>query len=164
MTLLSDFILLGHEKVGSFSLGTAKMDLWTVAVDAIAKSIAEVVNQHAIPRLLRLNGIDDAAPPILTYGEVGDVDISQVGKYVTDLINAGILQPDPKLESYMRDLAGLPASDPDAVEQMPMGGMPPEPGAGFGMEDELPAVPPDTFDAPEDLPVLTAEDDVAEED
>lgn len=164
MTLLSDFILLGHEKVGSFSLGTAKMDLWTVAVDAIAKSIAEVVNQHAIPRLLRLNGIDDATPPILTYGEVGDVDIAQVGKYVTDLINAGIVQPDAKLESYMRDLAGLPASDPDAEEQMPEGGMPPEPGAGFGDDEELPDVAPDTFDAPEDLPVLSDEDDFAEED
>jgi hypothetical protein len=166
MTLLSDFILLGHEKVGSFSLGTAKMDLWTVAVDAIAKSIAEVVNQHAIPRLLRLNGIDDSNPPFLTYGEVGDVDISQVGKYVMDLINSGVLTPDPKLESYMRDLAGLPASDPNAPEQMPMGGMPPQPGTGFGMEpmgEELPDVAPDEFPAPEDLPVLTAEDDAPEE-
>ena len=165
MTLLSDFILLGHEKVGSFSLGTAKMDLWTVAVDAIAKTIAEVVNQHAIPRLLRLNGIDDSAPPFLTYGDVGDVDISLVGKYVTDLINAGILVPDPKLESYMRDLAGLPASDPDSVQQMPGAGMPPEPGTGFGMEGEgeLPPVPPDDFPAPEDLPALTSEDDAPEE-
>jgi hypothetical protein len=53
MSVLSDFILLGHDRVGSYSLGTAKMDLWSMAVDAIANSIAEVINQYAIPRLLK---------------------------------------------------------------------------------------------------------------
>jgi hypothetical protein len=58
MSVLSDFILLGHDRVGSFSLGTAKMDLWSMAVDAIANSIAEVINQYAIPRLMKLNNMD----------------------------------------------------------------------------------------------------------
>jgi hypothetical protein len=52
MSVLSDFILLGHERVGSFALGSSKIDLWTMAVEAICKSIAEVINYHAIPRLI----------------------------------------------------------------------------------------------------------------
>jgi hypothetical protein len=131
MTLLSDFILLGHERVGSFALGTAKMDLWSVAVDAIARSIAEVVNQHAIPRLLRLNGMNDEFAPELAYGEVAQTDISEVAKFVVDLIGAGVIQPDGLLDEYMRDLGGLPAPDPDAVDMMPGGQMPEMPGMGM---------------------------------
>jgi hypothetical protein len=131
MTLLSDFILLGHERVGSFALGTAKMDLWSVAVDAIARSVTEVVNQHAIPRLLRLNGMDDEFAPELAYGEVAQTDISEVAKFVVDLIGAGVIQPDGLLDEYMRDLGGLPAPDPDAVDMMPGGQMPEMPGMGM---------------------------------
>jgi len=138
MTLLSDFILLGHERVGSFSLGTAKMDLWSVAVDAIARSITEVVNQHAIPRLLRLNGMDDELSPELAYGEVAQTDITEIAKYVLDLINAGVMQPDGVLDEYMRDLGGLPAADPDSAQMMPGEEMPGMP----GMEGEVDAEDP----------------------
>jgi hypothetical protein len=146
MTLLSDFILLGHERVGSFALGTAKMDLWSVAVDAVARSIAEVVNQHAIPRLLRLNGMDDELAPELAYGEVAVTDIAEVAKFVVDLIGAGVIQPDGVLDEYMRDLGGLPAPDPDSVQAMPGGQMPQMPGmdpmaAETGGEDPFGALP-----------------------
>ncbi len=40
MTVLSDFLLLGHDRVGSFALGSSKIDLWTSAVESIARSIA----------------------------------------------------------------------------------------------------------------------------
>lgn len=113
MTLLSDFILLGHERVGSFALGTSKMDLWTVAVDAIARSIAEVVNQHAIPRLLRLNAMDDSLSPTLAFGDVANVDIASVSKFIVDLVNAGVLTPDTALEEYMREIGNLPEAEGD---------------------------------------------------
>jgi hypothetical protein len=78
MSVLSDFILLGHDRVGSYSLGTAKMDLWSMAVDASANSIAEVINQFAIPRLLKLNGMDTSRAPFLTYGEVSHIDLTEM--------------------------------------------------------------------------------------
>ena len=126
MTLLSDFILLGHERVGSFALGTSKMDLWTVAVDAVARSIAEVVNQHAIPRLLRLNAMDDELAPTLTFGDVANVDISAVSKFVTDLVGAGVLTPDTALEDYLREIGSLPEAEGDRDQNAAMG-MPPLP-------------------------------------
>jgi hypothetical protein len=52
MSILSDFILLGSDRVGSYALGASKMDLWSMSVDAIAKNIAEVMNQYAIHGLL----------------------------------------------------------------------------------------------------------------
>jgi phage gp29-like protein len=130
MSILSDFILLGHDRVGSYALGGTKMDLWSMAVDSIAKNIAEVVNQYAIPRLLKLNGMDVSRAPFLTYGEVSHVDLTEISDFIMKLAQAGILAPDPKLEDYLRDLAGLPPAEHDGqnfgMPAMP-DGMPPVP-------------------------------------
>lgn len=112
MSLLSDFLLLGSDRVGSFALGTAKVDLWTLAVDSIAKSIAEVVNQHAIPRLLKLNAMRTDNLPSLTYGQVSSVELGEVADFVSKLANSGVLLPDQDLESHLRALADLPDRDP----------------------------------------------------
>lgn len=112
MSLLSDFLLLGSDRVGSFALGTAKVDLWTLAVDSIAKSIAEVVNQHAIPRLLKLNAMRTDNLPTLTYGQVSSVELGEVADFVSKLSNSGVILPDQELESHLRALADLPDRDP----------------------------------------------------
>lgn len=111
MSVLSDFILLGHEQVGSFALGSQKMDLWTMSVEAIAKSIAEVMNQYAIPRLLKLNGMNMELAPFLTYGEVSSVDLNELSNYVQKLIGAGVITPDADLEAYLREQASLPPAE-----------------------------------------------------
>lgn len=116
MSVLSDFILLGHEQVGSFALGSQKMDLWTMSVEAIAKSIAEVMNQYAIPRLLKLNGMDTKLTPFLTYGEVASVDLNELSNYVQKLVSAGALTPDEKLEAYLREQASLPPAETNLVD------------------------------------------------
>lgn len=108
MSVLSDFILLGHERVGSFALGNSKIDLWTMAVEAICKSIAEVVNQHAIPRLLKLNGMKVGKIPELKYSEVSHIDLSEMADFVAKLTTAGVITPDEETENWLRGLAGLP--------------------------------------------------------
>jgi hypothetical protein len=108
MSVLSDFILLGQDRVGSFALGSTKMDLWSMSVDSIAKTIADTVNQHAIPRLLRLNGMDANRPPTLQYSEVAHVDLTEVADFVSKMTTAGVIAPDPSLEDHLRDIAGLP--------------------------------------------------------
>ena len=139
MSILSDFILLGSDRVGSYALGTSKMDLWSMAVDSIAKNIAEVMNQHAIPRLLKLNGMDVSRAPYLTYGEVSHVDLNEVSTFVAGLVQTGAIVPDPKLEQYLRDLAGLPPAEHDGqnfgMPPMPEGEMPP------GPEEQIPQQP-----------------------
>jgi phage gp29-like protein len=112
MSLLSDFLLLGSDRVGSFALGTAKVDLWTLAVDSIAKTIAEVVNQYAIPRLLKLNAMRTDKMPELTYGQVSSVELNEVADYVSKLMGVGAIMPDPQLETHLRSLGDLPESEP----------------------------------------------------
>ena len=111
MSVLTDFILLGHERVGSFALGSQKMDLWTMSVDAIAKSIAEVINNYAIPRLMKLNGMDPTLTPQLTYGQVSHVDLGELADYIQKLVAAGAIIPDEGLEAYLREQGSLPPAE-----------------------------------------------------
>ena len=113
MTVLADFIMLGHESVGSFALGTSKVDLFVAAVESWVRLIAETFNSHAIPRLIALNGFDTARPPTLTYGQVNAIDLQELGAFLINLSNAQLLTPDNNLEEYLRELAGLPGFRPE---------------------------------------------------
>lgn len=115
-SVVSDFILLGQDRVGSFALGVSKMDLWTMSVDSLCRTIAETVNSHAIPRLLKLNGMDTSRCPTLTYSEVSHVDLGEISDFVSKMTQAGVLVPDPALEDHLRDLAGLPPATHSATD------------------------------------------------
>lgn len=123
MTVLADFILLGHENVGSFALGASKIDLFTTAIGQIAASIAETINQHALPRLLKLNGMDPARQPELTFGEITHVDLALLADFIQKASAAGALVVDQGMDEYLRLVSGLPERDPDdmqeGVPQMP---------------------------------------------
>lgn len=112
MSLLSDFLLLGSDRVGSFALGASKVDLWTLAVDSIAKTVAETVNQYAIPRLLKLNAMRADKMPYLTYGQVSSVELTEVADYVSKLVGVGAIMPDRTLEEHLRTLGDLPDGEP----------------------------------------------------
>jgi len=111
MTVLADFILLGHENVGSFALGTSKVDLFATAIEAWAKSIADVFNDHAFPRLLKLNGMDVTRCPSLTFSEIGAIDLPSIAEFISKLTQSGAIVPDEGLEDWLRDLGGLPPAD-----------------------------------------------------
>jgi len=109
MTVLADFILLGHEKVGSFQLGTAKVELFATALTAWLDSVCGVFNSHAIPRLMRLNGVDEKFAPTLEHGDVERADLKELGMYILQLSQAGApLFPDQDLQDRLREIAGLP--------------------------------------------------------
>ena len=109
MTVLADFLLLGHEKVGTQALSVSKIELFRRSIDAYLDEIAEVFNQHAIPRLLRLNGVDETIAPYLSYRMPETVDLGSLGAFVQSLAQAGApLFPDEGLENHLRTLAGLP--------------------------------------------------------
>ena len=116
MTVLADFLLLGHENVGSQALSVSKVDLFIRSLDAFLSEIAEVLNQHAIPRLMRLNGVDEALAPTLTWSTPKSVDLGSIGSFITSLAQAGApLFPDENLEGYLRGIAGLPVGEAEAV-------------------------------------------------
>ena len=128
MTVLADFILLGHDQVGSFALGSSKIDLFTTAIAQIAESIAEVFNQHAIPRLMKLNGMDVSRKPTLSFGEIHAVDLAQIADFIQKASGAGALIVDEGLDEYLRLIAGLPPKvESEEGVKNPANGAPPQP-------------------------------------
>ena len=111
MTVLADFVLLGHQDVGSFALSSNKTHIFAMAICAYLDIICETFNNKAIPQLLAMNGdhfkgITDY--PELTHGDVEDADLGKLGEYVSKLTAAGIIVPDEGIESYLREVGGLP--------------------------------------------------------
>lgn len=111
MTVLADFILLGHQQVGSFALSSDKTKLFAVAIGAYLDVICETFNNKAIPQLIDMNadhfkGITDY--PRLCHGDIESQDLAELGTYIKDLTAAGIITPDTSLEDYIREQASLP--------------------------------------------------------
>lgn len=116
MTVLADFLLLGHEQIGTQALSVSKIELFIRSIDAYLSEIAEVFNSHAIPRLLRLNGVDPQYSPSLAYTAPKNVDLDSIAKFVQVLAQSGAtLFPDQGLEDYLRTLAGLPVGNAEDV-------------------------------------------------
>lgn len=109
MSVLADFILLGHEKVGSFALSSDKTDLFAVAMGTVLDTIADVLNRFAVPRLFALNGLDQENLPKIAHGDIEKPDLAALSTYITSLSGAGVpLFPDDDLEAYLREAANLP--------------------------------------------------------
>lgn len=120
MTSLADFILLGHEKVGSFALSSDKTDLFATALRAWLQEVTTVMNQHAIPRLFAFNASKFGRLeklPQLSFGDIETPNLKDLGQYIKDLSASGAeLFPDDELENKLRGYADLPSKPEDDSE------------------------------------------------
>ena len=108
-TVMADFILLGHQAVGSFALSSNKTKLFAVAIGSFLDTICEVFNNQGIPALIDVNaehfkGITDY--PKMIHGDIEDVDLEKLGNFIDKV--GGYLMPDEALEQYFRQIANLP--------------------------------------------------------
>lgn len=111
MTVLADFILLGHEKVGSFALSSDKTDMFATALGSFLKKITSEINMNAIPELFKLNGMEREEYPKLINGDIESIDLDILGRFVSSLANAGIMiAGDQVAEKYLLDQAKIPTS------------------------------------------------------
>jgi len=116
MSVLADFILVGHEGVGSYSMHTDKTGLFRASIESITESIAETLNRHLIPRLFSVNGIKTDKLPKFAPSKVDPPDLSQLAGFMNSMSNMGVQWfPDPEMESFVRRIAQLPDL-PDETE------------------------------------------------
>lgn len=116
MTLLADFIMLGHGGVGTQALSVSKIQLFLDSLSAWLGQIAGVFNQHGIPRLMRLNGFDVSKMPAINFAAPDNVNLGELGTFIQQLAGAGApLFPDEDLEGYLREAAGLPRLQAEEV-------------------------------------------------
>lgn len=115
MSMLADFILMGHQAVGSFALSSTKTNLFSTALSAFLDIIAAEVNAQAFPQLAVVNGIALDKIPTLMHGKIESADLAKLGEFLKQLYAAGMtLFPNSDLEAYVMDVAGLPGGDSGA--------------------------------------------------
>jgi len=106
---VADFMLLGHEAVGSYALADSKTSLFALATIAWLDIIADEVNSQAIPQLLRVNGMDYTRSPKLVHGDVAELDLKSLAEYLERLNRVGFEFADSdELRAHLLGLADLP--------------------------------------------------------
>lgn len=110
MTVLADWLMLGHEKTGSYALSTNKTTMFQTSLLSIIDIIADVINTHAIPKLMKLNAFDGLTNyPKLDHAEIEKANLAELGKFLSDVsTSGGITLGDEETENYLREAANLP--------------------------------------------------------
>ena len=111
MTCLADFVLLGHEKSGSWALADSKTSIFALAIGAWMKSIAATINRTLIARLMTYNAIPPEAWPKVRFGDIETPDIDKLATALAKLIGATAITPDGTLENELRRILGLPQAE-----------------------------------------------------
>lgn len=128
MSVLADFVLLGHKSVGSFALSDNKTELFKVSLGAYLDSIQEVFNRSLIPQLWRLNGLDTALMPQIVHEEVDAPSVEVLGSFLRNLHAAGLIgDVDRDFINAIRGYANLPVQDEELPEDLRYPNKVPEP-------------------------------------
>lgn len=103
---LAGFLDLGQTANGSRALGESFVDLFLMAIQAVAEEHADAATSLAVQMVDYNYGEDEAAPRL----HVADVGTRQevTAASLQILLDSGALSRDPELEAYVRKEWGLP--------------------------------------------------------
>lgn len=107
MTVLADFIMLGHESVGSFALADSKTSLFVVAIGGWLDIVKQELNRKAVPDLFGLNTFNIDTLPVLETGDIEKPDLDIMGRFLTALTAAGVILDENQF-AHLKNLIGLP--------------------------------------------------------
>lgn len=108
--VLAHFLNLGGDQsTGSYALGDTFEDFFTNSLQAVSDAVDAVVNAHIIEDLVDVNYGPDEPAPRLISDQIGAALSAEALKH---LVDAGVITPDEKLESFTRRRFGLPVADP----------------------------------------------------
>lgn len=88
-SVLADFVMLGHEAVGSKAMAATKIGLFTAALSSFIDSACATINNYALPLLMRVNGWPMELVPTLEHGEVEAVNLLELGSFIKDISGLG---------------------------------------------------------------------------
>jgi hypothetical protein len=119
MSVLMEFLFLGMDKVGSFSLASSKTAIFATALKAVVNSIQAVINRFVIPRLFGFmrSTFPEGTWPTLEFGDIETPDLAELSAFVSSLTTAGILLPDAGIERHLRSVSGLPEPEEEEADE-----------------------------------------------
>ena len=119
ITMLSDIVMMGGDKVGSFALAKTKESLLAAALDAQLANVVDILNEIAIPRLFALNTFTGLSGfPKFKVTSVITPNLTDLGNFIRALSGAKMpLFPDIDLENYLRRMVNFPEVNEDDEER-----------------------------------------------
>ena len=116
ITMLSDLILIGSDKTGSFALAETKQSMLGKALEAQVGNIADVLNQQAIPKLFKYNNFTISEYPKILPGEIESPSIKEISLLLRAM---GLdISKDIQLMNYLRRVASMPELDQKTFEEV----------------------------------------------
>lgn len=119
MVMATQFLLLGSDSTGARSLADSHTDTLETSLKAVLKIIADVLNCHGVPRLMRLNGIAVENHPHFEHGDLKREDVGAVADALGKLVLGGFIGPIPADEANLRERFHLPQREAASVNSTP---------------------------------------------
>src|SRR5690606_5707260 len=107
ITMLSDLVLLGGEKTGSFAMAETKQSLLATALNAQLLNIADVFNKYAVPKLMHYNNFENITDyPRIVPGNIESPSLKEIALLLRSMgLN---ISNDMELMNYLRKISSLP--------------------------------------------------------
>lgn len=115
LTLMCDFLMMGHEVRGTNNLAVTKVDMFHQAVEGWLNAMASVVNRYGLTRIWQMNDLNLDLMPEIVPDMSTRLDLDSLGAYVTAMSAAGIGMADEDTQVFLREAAGMPAS-PEVIQ------------------------------------------------
>ena len=117
MTLICDFLMMGHEVRGTNNLSVTRVDMFYSAIEGWLTGIADVINRYGLPRLWEMNGLNPDLTPQLLPDMPQRLDLDSLGAFIANLAKSGMpLFPDDELQQFIREAAGFPLIEEDDLD------------------------------------------------
>lgn len=139
--LFADFLSLGSNGSGSFSLAESKISVVEMAIQSKLDEIKTQLNFDLAKQLFSLNGWSTDVMPEWTYGEIGKVSMDEIGKFVQRVSAVSMMPKTPQVVNWIMEQANIPYKvDPDtSIEDLSEMLTPMTSGAAQGMTSGMPA-------------------------
>lgn len=120
ITMLSDIILIGNNKAGSFALADTKQSMLAAALQAQLQNISDVFNNKAVPDLFSYNYFPNITGlPKIVPGQIQTPSLKELALVLRAMgLN---IAGDMKLQNYLRHILGMPDLDEETFESVYQG-------------------------------------------
>lgn len=118
-SVLAHFLTLGgSNSTGSYALGDTFANFFVRSLQAEAKQIRNVIQQHVIEDLVDANWGREEPAPLLTFDTIGAKQ-ALTPEGVRALFQSGAVESDDKTEEFLRDLFDMPTKDKSTTRKLP---------------------------------------------
>lgn len=116
ITMLSDIILIGNNKSGSFALADTKQSMLAAALQAQLQNIADVFNSKAVPDLFAYNTFSVTELPQIVPGQIQTPSLKELAQVLRSMgLN---IAGDMELQNYLRHILGVPELDEETFNDV----------------------------------------------